>query len=305
MTYVTAWAGLPGENQAIIMAEMTETVSVEGAAGKARTRALIVPREHGAWGLMLVPLFTGVAAGLASAQHFWPLPLFVTAALFLFWLRTPVESLLGSGPMTARTSTERWAAFTASLVLTVASAACLIGLMWGGRNLKLLVIGSVAAVAFVAQVVFRTLGRKARMMSQLAGAVGLTATAPAAYYLGTGRLDLSGAALWIANWLFAWNQIHFVQVRIHAARAITLRDRLDKGRFFFLAQTVLLATLVLAVLCHYSPPLVILAFAPALVRGTRWFFRESEPLDVKRLGWSEMRQGITFGILLAIAFIFA
>jgi len=286
------------------MAEMTEIASVDRAAGKPRTRALIVPREHGAWGLMLVPLFTGVAAGLASAQHFWPLLLFVAAALFLFWLRTPVESLLGSGPMTARNSQERWAAFRASLVLAVASATCLVALMWGGRNLKLLLIGSVAAVAFVAQVVFRMLGRKARMVSQLAGAVGLTATAPAAYYLGTGRLDLSGVALWIANWLFAWNQIHFVQVRIHAARARTLRDKLGKGRFFFLAHILLLVALVLAVLCHYLPPLVILAFAPALVRGTRWFFRESEPLDVKSLGWSEMRQGIAFGILLAIAFIF-
>ena len=287
------------------MAEMTEIASADSAAGKARTRALIVPREHGAWGLMLVPLFTGVAAGLARAQHSWPLLLFVAAALFLFWLRTPVESLLGSGPMTARTSQERWAAFTASLVLAVASAACLIGLMWGGRNLKLLVIGAVAAGAFIAQTVLRMLGRKARMLSQLAGIIGLTATAPAALYLGTRHLGSSGVALWTANWLFAWNQVHFVQVRIHAARASTLRDRLDKGRFFFLAQILLLAVLVLAVLYHYIPPLVILAFAPAVVRGMRWFFRESEPLDVKRLGWSEMRQGITFGILLAIAFIFA
>jgi len=277
--------------------------SVESAASMARTRALIVPREHGAWGLMLVPLFTGVAAGLASAQHFWPLLLFVAAALFLFWLRTPVESLLGSSPMTARTSRERWAAFTASLVLAVASAACLVGLMWGGRNLKLLLIGIVAAVAFVAQVVFRTFGHQARMVSQLAGAIGLTATAPAAYYLGTGRLDLPAFVLWAANWLFAWNQIHFVQLRIHAARASTLRDKLDKGRFFFLVQVLLLAALVLGVRLHYIRPLVILAFAPALVRGTRWFFLGHERLDVRQLGWSEMKQGIAFGILLSIAFI--
>jgi len=287
------------------MADMTEMVSVKGAAGKARMRALIVPREHGAWGLMLVPLFTGVAASLASAQQFWPLPLFVAATLFLFWLRTPVESLLGSGPMTARTSRERWAAFTASLVLAAASAACLIGLMWGGRNLKLLLVGSVAALAFAAQTVLRTFGRKARMMSQLAGAVGLTATAPATYYLSTGRLDSRAVVLWVANWLFAWNQIHFVQLRIHAARARTLQEKFDEGIFFVLGQILLLVAAVIAFLWGYITPLVIVAFAPALVRGTRWFFREHEPLDVKQLGWSEMRQGITFGILLAIAFTFA
>jgi len=286
------------------MAEMTEVASVEGTAGKVRTRALIIPREHGAWGLMLVPLFTGVAAGLASAQQFWPLPLFVAATLSLFWLRTPVESLLGSGPMTARNSQERWAALRASLVLAVASAACLVALMWGGRNRNLLLIGAVAAVAFVAQTVLRMLGRKTRMMSQLAGAIGLTATAPAAYYLGTGHLDSTGVALWIANWLFAWNQIHFVQLRIHAARSRTCREKFDEGIFFLLGQILLLAAVVVAFLWHYITPLVILAFAPALVRGTWWFFQAHKPFDVKQLGWSEMRQGITFGILLAIAFIF-
>src|SRR5438309_3859641 len=35
----------------------------------------------------------------------------------------------------------------------------------------------------------------------------------------------------------------------------------------------------------------------------RRFFRKPEPLDVKRLGWSEMKHGIAFGILLAISVI--
>jgi len=36
-------------------------------AQQTRTRALIVPREHGAWGLLLVPLFTGVVQGLVRS----------------------------------------------------------------------------------------------------------------------------------------------------------------------------------------------------------------------------------------------
>lgn len=285
------------------MAKMTETAIIGSAVHQVRIRALVVPREHGAWGLMLVPLFTGLAAGLASTQHVWPLLLFVGAALFLFWLRTPVESLLGSGPMKAETPRERWAAFVASLGLAVASAACLIGLMWGGRNGKLLLLGLIAALAVVAQTVLRSLGRETRMLSQVTGAVGLTATAPAAYYLGTGHLDSGGVALWVANWLFAWNQIHFVQLRIHAARASTFREKFNKGAFFLLGQLLLLGIVVLAMLRHYISPFVVLAFAPALVRGTRWFFLDHRPLDVRQLGWSEMKHGIAFGILLAIAFI--
>jgi len=53
------------------------------------------------------------------------------------------------------------------------------------------------------------------MAAQLAGAIGLTCTAPAAYYVGTGRLSERAFVLWAAHWIFAGNRIHFVQLRIH------------------------------------------------------------------------------------------
>ena len=142
------------------------------------------------------------------------------------------------------------------------------------------------------------------MASQLMGAAGLTATAPAAYYLGTGRLDSRALILWTANWLFACNQIHFVQLRIHATRAATLQEKFAQGKSFFLGQAVLLLALALGTLSRMVVPLLIVAFLPGLVRGTMWFFQGQEPLDVKKLGWSEMRQGAAFAILLAIAFLF-
>src|SRR5271169_834752 len=87
---------------------MTENSEAVSAAQRARRRALIVPREHGAWGLLLVPLFTGVAAGFASAHRAWPLLVFTIATLSLFWLRTPLENLMGTGSLTAQTAGERW-----------------------------------------------------------------------------------------------------------------------------------------------------------------------------------------------------
>jgi len=40
-----------------------------------------------------------------------------------------------------------------------------------------------------------------------------------------------------------------------------------------------------------------------LGRGISWFFRGPEALQIRSLGWSEMRHGILFGLLLAAAFI--
>ena len=282
---------------------MTDTEQTAVAAQQARRRAMIVPREHGAWGLLLVPLFTGLAAGFAPEHRIGSLLLFTTAALSLFALRTPVESLLGMGSISARTSDERWTALIGSACFALLAAACLGVLMWRGQHSTLLIFGAASACAFLGQAALRRLGRDTRMISQVVGAIALTSTAPAAYYIGTGRVDERAIALWIANWIFAGNQIHFVQLRIHAARAAQFKEKLARGHLFLLAQAVLLMILVLAPLWRIVPSFLIIAFVPAIVRGFYWFFKKSEPLDVKRLGWSEMKQGVAFGVLLAFAFL--
>jgi len=284
---------------------MNEKGDALHAAQQARIRALVIPREHGAWGLLLVPLFTGVVAGFASEHRIWPLLMFTVAALSLFWLRTPVESLIGTSSLTANTESERRTALVASILLASLASACLAGLIWKGQNLQLLLLGAATVFALVIQTVLRRLGRGARMAAQLVGAIGLTCTAPAAYYIGTGRLSERAFILWVANWIFAGNQIHFVQLRIHSARASTFSQKFAQGRLFLLAQPIFFASLVVASFWRVLPPLVIVAFVPALVRGTLWFFRKPESLDVRTLGWSEMKHGVAFGVLLAIAFIYS
>ena len=284
---------------------MTEASDAVRAAQKTRRRALIVPREHGAWGLLLIPLFTGLVAGFASEHRIWPLLLFTAAALSLFWLRTPVESLIGTGSLTANTKEERWTALVASILLATVATACLTDLMWKEQDLWLLLLGGAAAFALLVQSILRGRGRSWRMAAQLAGAIGLTCTAPAAYYIGTGRLSERAFILWAANWIFAGNQIHFVQLRIHSARASNFGEKFARGKLFLLAQPIFFAALVIASFWRVLPPLVIVAFVPALIRGTLWFFRKPEPLDVRSLGWSEMKHGVVFGVLLAVAFIYS
>lgn len=282
---------------------MKDVSSEPLSANPARLRALVVPREHGAWGLLLVPLFTGAAVGIASDHRIWPVFLFTLVSLALFWLRTPVESLLGTTPLKAQTAAERKPVFLASLALTAVSTAGLAGLLWGGHNRGLLLLGGAAVLAFVLQALLKQLSRKARTAAQLVGAIGLTCTAPAAYYVASGRLDARALVLWAANWIFAGDQIHFVQLRIHSARAATFREKWGPGWVFFVIQILLLPTLLTAWRLHFIPALAILAFVPVLLRGIYWFVRGPQSLQVRSLGWSEMKQGILFGILLAAAFI--
>jgi len=259
---------------------------------------LIAPREHGAWGLLFVPLITGAAVGLLDGGNGLPVVAFAVAAFTLFWLRTPLETWLGTGLIHAQTSHERRVVGITIVILGKIAAAALLSLLWHGRNRQLLLLGLIAMAAFAGQSLLRKLSRQSRMLSQIVGTVGLTVTAPAAYYVATGELNRTAWALWIANLLFAGNQIHFVQLRIHSAKLSGWREKLKSGRSFLAGEVLMTAALVCAWRWQLLSALAALAFLPLLVRGSLWFFESSSPLRVRRLGWTELAHAAVFGVLL-------
>jgi hypothetical protein len=197
-------------------------------ARRERRRALILPREHGAWGLLLVPMITGAGVALHQASHIFPLILLLTAALALFWLRTPLESLLGTSAMRAQTLEESHTLRSIIVLLASIAAVTLAGLLWAGRNAGLWPLGAAVAAAFIAQAVLKKLGRRTRMLSEMVGTIGLTASAPAAYYVITGEFNATAWMLWLANILFAGDQIHYVQLRIHTAKIQGFRAKFSQ-----------------------------------------------------------------------------
>ena len=284
---------------------MAEHATHLAAVPNRRPSSLIAPREHGAWGLLLVPLATGGAVGLLGGGDPLPLAALTIAALTLFWLRTPVESWLGTGLIRAQTPHERRSVGITILILAAVGACALTSLFWDGRNRDLPLLGVAAVSAFTAQSLLRKLSRRTRMLALIVGTLGLTITAPAAYYVVTGLLDRNAWALWIANFLFAGNQIHFVQLRIHSARVNGRADKFERGRAFLLGEGVLAISLIVAWHFRLLPALAALAFLPALTRGTAWFFESQKPLLVRKLGWSELAHAIAFGALLVSGFYLA
>lgn len=263
-------------------------------ARRERRRALIVPREHGAWGLLLVPMVTGCGVALHEASNVFPFLLLLMAALTLFWLRTPLESLLGTSTMRAQTPDERRdVAFVVVYLVAVAGLA-LAMLLWSGRNPVLWVIGGVAVVAFAAQALLKKVGRGARMLSEIVGTVGLTAAAPAAYYVITGKFGLTAWTLWMANLIFAGDQIHYVQFRLHTAKLDGLGAKLRHGWGFAIGQSLLTAALTIACMSGLIPKYASIAFAPVLFRGWYYFVQKPVPLVVRRLGWNELAQAVVF-----------
>lgn len=282
-----------------------------------RGRSFVLPREHGAWGMLLVPLVTGAAAGNPRGERIIWILLFAATALGLFCLRTPVEAGLEISPLRPQDAAERRLIHYFIYIYSSLAAMALAVLIFWAHAYGLLLLGAVAAMAFLLQAVLKQLGREtrlraeaptassspallrraeARMNAQLTGAIALSSTAAGAYYLATGRFGLTAVIIWLANWLFAANQIHFVQLRIHSARAMTPGEKLRQGRGFLFHQAFSLLLLGLIWRAGWLPGLILVAFGPLFVRGFTWFLESPQPLRVHRLGASELLYAIVFGM---------
>jgi len=279
--------------------------SARDQARRERRRALILPREHGAWGLLLVPMVTGAGVAFRQASHIFPLLLLLTAALALFWLRTPLENLLGTTAMRAQNLEESHTLRSVIVLLAGIATVALAALLWAGRNADLWPLGTAVAAAFILQAILKKISRSTRMLSEMVGTIGLTASAPAAYYVITGEFNQTAWMLWLANILFAGDQIHYVQLRLHTSKIEGFRAKLAHGWRFALGQALMTAIITVACLDRLMPPIASLAFAPLLFRGWFYFVQEPGPLVVRRLGWSELKHATAFCVLLIAAFILA
>jgi YwiC-like protein len=268
-----------------------------------RRRALVVPREHGAWGMLLVPLATGATVGVVSGGRVIPVSLLATAVLAVFWLRTPLESWLGTGVVRVQTREERHLVRRFVLALSAVALVAWSALLWQGKNQELIWLGMIAGTAFAAQVFLKHRGRSTRMAAEVIGALALTSTGPAAYSVAIGWLDATAWLLWLLNWMFAADQIHFVWLRIRGARASTLSEKLAQGWSFVLGQILLIGMLAMARHFKWLPPFTWIAFAPVLFRGFVWFAKKPQPIEVRRLGWTEMAHAVGFGVLLSFSFV--
>jgi hypothetical protein len=252
--------------------------------------------------MLLVPLLTGVAAGHPHGVRIIWILLFAAAALGFFCLRTPMEARLEISPLRPQHEAERRLVHNSILLYaSVAGSALAILLLWA-RAYGLLLVGAAAAIAFLLQAALKQFGRETRMNAQLTGAIALSSTAAGAYYLATGRFGLAAAMLWLVNWLFAANQIHFVQLRIHSARALTTREKVRQGKGFLVHQALTLLFLGLIWRAGWLPGLLVVAFGPLFLRGLAWFLEAPRPLRVRRLGISELLYAVVFGMFFIVAY---
>jgi 4-hydroxybenzoate polyprenyltransferase len=267
------------------------------------TSSLLVPREHGSWGLWLLPLISGAVVGYVFDPHaaLAPVLWFGLAAASAFLIYQPLESLLGLSLIRTLSQRQQRSALTWIIVLTIAAVCSVLELLHLQRFLVLL-IGVVASGCFGVRSLLGC-SRRVRVLKQLIGALGLSSTAAGAYYAATGRMDRTAVLLWLASWLFAVGQIEYVQLRLRSAQVRSSRQRAMNSLAVSVFHVLVMGIAIAAGMAHAAPLLLGLTFIPAVIRLSVWIVRSWRPLGVHILGISELAQGIVFNGLLIAAFL--
>ncbi len=268
---------------------------------------LLLPREHGSWGLWALPLVSGAMVGWLSGRQLAP----ASSSLALFWfclaaacaflIYQPLEVLLDLSPVKARSHADRRLAWSWILTTTVVGMLSVVQLARLGRG-RVLLFAALGLACFGVRWLFGKT-RALREGKQIVGALGLTSAAAGAYYVTTGRIDATALLLWGASWLFASGQIEFVQLCIRTTPARSRMEKFAAGRKVFFLHVLLVLASIAAALAGLVSILLGIAFIPAMLRLIAWGAARPHKINFHLLGFAELSQSFLFSGLLVAAFV--
>ena len=236
-----------------------------------------MPREHGAWGILLIPFATAVGV---SGVFDLKVALLLASVLCFYIART--SYLKGN---------VKW-----TTTLLAGSVACVVPLLFVWKLWWLAVFGAVAA-----PLAFRRTERSVTM--QLLAVGGLTLTAPAAWYAATGHLSTKALLLWFLNALYFAGGVLYV--KMHVAAAIRRGDsKIRLGAPVLIFYTALSSVLLAMALSDVISCWVLVAYAPVVARAFVGVGRLGPTLRIKRLGWTEVAYSLVYAVVLVGAFRF-
>lgn len=266
-----------------------------GAGSPARSPWVVLPplpREHGVWAWLLLPLVTGGAAvGSVSA----PLVLLAAGSLAAFCVRAPLEQV-------RRRPARRRVYLAWASLYAVAALLTLVPLLAYYQRWALLPLGALGAAVALPALFSRGLRYRWRAQGELLVVGGLALLAPAAYHAATGEFDGQAAAVWLPPALYGAGSVFYVRMLLEQRRVAASARGLGErgGAVGYLA--VLWGVTGAAALLGTLPALVMAAFVPLTLKVALAVVRRTAVDDVRRTGIVEALHAVLFAALLATAY---
>lgn len=256
----------------------------------------MLPKEHGAWAILIAPILVGLIAAPAVSPA--AAALFILGSLAVFLVRVPLQALW------AKPSDRRalgWLLFYGALA---AGAFLPLILLLGCWKLALFAIPAGVLLAFNLDA--NRSGRRFSAFNEAAGVFGLCLGAPAAYYAASFELGPRAWSLWLLCCVFFLGPIFYVKMAALQHRAVADKSSLPaleamKRRSALYHGAVLLAVAGWAA-TGGVPALAVIPFAASLTKSVMRAARPPERVDFKALGYAEIGYSVLFVVVTGLAF---
>ncbi|MGI5835775.1 MAG: YwiC-like family protein [Chloroflexota bacterium] len=278
---------------------------------------MMLPREHGAWAMLLIPYFLGT---VASGWGGWSSTLMLISIIALFTSVRPLEILLlgGNKPATAaplvadnvrdkRCHLRKTQAILWLAIFWGIGGTSTIILLQAYQRWQLAPLGVIAGIALVAALSFRRRSRWDRSWPvRLLYIAALSLSGPAAYYAASGDFSRPAFAVWFLAFLYSGASLFYVRLLTRSAHQQPGKQAkrvTNAGVARQLGLYLALATLSLATLTHFDwlPPLAGLAFIPLIVKLLWVPWRRNYRPTLKEIGIAEVGHAAIFTVLAAFA----
>jgi hypothetical protein len=259
----------------------------------------IITREHGSWAVLFVPMIVGISyADNATLNNLW----LACSALGVFMSYIPVHTMmreLGGQPQGKEKlyASELWG----SIYLLVGFFSILPLFLQG--YLHLITFAMLGSAAFFGNFFLTRSGNKS-IVSDLTAVAGLTLSAPSAYYIAVGSLDIHAFVLWMLNFLFFGSSVFYVHMKISVVSLkkehLQFSERMSLGRLNIVYHIIIISIVVVMSLYNLTQLTVSLAFIPMIVHAVIGTVKLSSKVKFKKLGYLLLAQSIFFGLALSI-----
>lgn len=251
--------------------------------------------------MLLVPFV--IAAGVAG--RFPAAMLLLLVSLTAFYLARFAAVMVAKAVWAGRDDGQKAEGLRWLARYGAAGAIAGLPLIWPLGYWDLLYLAGFGAVFFALSIVLARLRRERTESGEALAVLGLSLSAPAAYYVASGRLDGQAWLLWLLNVLYFGGTILYVKMWINTAhRKKQPADWLDRfylGRYCVAYHLLLAAFLAAGVMGGHWPLLAALAFAPVLVRTASGLKNLSPQPPIRKIGFQEMWLSLLFAALLICA----
>lgn len=263
---------------------------------------LILPKEHGAWAVLLVPMIVGATIADRFSAN---LILVFFSSLGFFLAYHPVQIFLKNLRKQAASDEKLCAAKAWGPAFLAWGVIPSVFLVLQGFWL-LIPIGILAFAVFFLNFAL-TRDRPKSIGSDFVAVVGLTMTGPAASYVMVGNLEIEALLVWLLTMLFFGSSVFYVHMKIRASslkkEAMTGREKVVLGQYNILYHVALLAVVAAFTSLSETPPLAIAAFVPVSLHAFVGTIRLSPRVQFKKLGFLLLGQSVLFAVLLSITFL--